>query len=89
MIRVIKGTRDILPPESEIWNQVENIAKEILQLYGFSEIRTPIFENTELFTRGVGEDTDIVSKEILKTFLKYRVCRPVGCSELRGRMMEF
>ena len=47
MIRAIKGTRDIFPPESEIWNQVENIAREIFLLYGFSEIRTPIFENTE------------------------------------------
>ena len=64
MIRAIKGTRDIFPPESEIWNQVENIAREIFLLYGFSEIRTPIFENTELFTRGVGKDTDIVSKEM-------------------------
>ena len=64
MIRAIKGTRDILPPESEIWNQVENLAREILLLYGFSEIRTPIFENTELFSRGVGKDTDIVSKEM-------------------------
>ena len=64
MIRAIKGTRDILPPESEIWNQVENLAREILLLYGFSEIRTPIFENTELYSRGVGKDTDIVSKEM-------------------------
>ena len=64
MIRAIKGTRDILPPESKMWSQVEATAREIFELYGFSEIRTPIFESTELFARGVGEDTDIVSKEM-------------------------
>ena len=64
MIKAIKGTRDILPPESGVWNQVEETARQILALYGFSEIRTPIFESTELFARGVGEDTDIVSKEM-------------------------
>lgn len=64
MIKAIKGTRDILPPESALWNKVEAMAKEILELYGFSEIRTPIFESTELFARGVGEDTDIVAKEM-------------------------
>ena len=64
MIKAIKGTRDILPPESKLWSQVEAAAREIFDLYGFSEIRTPLFESTELFARGVGEDTDIVSKEM-------------------------
>jgi len=64
VIRAIKGTRDILPPESKLWSQVEATAREIFELYGFSEIRTPIFESTLLFARGVGEDTDIVSKEM-------------------------
>lgn len=64
MIKAIKGTRDILPPESKLWSRVEATAREIFDLYGFSEIRTPIFESTELFSRGVGEDTDIVSKEM-------------------------
>lgn len=64
MIKAIKGTRDILPPESALWNRVEALAREIFDSYGFSEIRTPIFESTELFARGVGEDTDIVSKEM-------------------------
>ncbi|MCI0423399.1 MAG: histidine--tRNA ligase [Acidobacteria bacterium] len=64
MIKAIKGTRDILPPESALWSRVENTAREILALYGFAEIRTPVFESTELFARGVGEDTDIVSKEM-------------------------
>ncbi|HEX2521664.1 MAG TPA: histidine--tRNA ligase, partial [Terriglobia bacterium] len=49
MIKAIKGTRDILPPESALWIRVENTAREIFDLYGFSEIRTPIFESTELF----------------------------------------
>ena len=64
MIKAIKGTRDILPPESAQWSRLEAVAREILELYGFAEVRTPIFESTELFTRGVGEDTDIVSKEM-------------------------
>ena len=64
MIKAIKGTRDILPQESVVWNQVEETAREILSVYGFSEIRTPVFESTELFARGVGEDTDIVAKEM-------------------------
>jgi histidyl-tRNA synthetase len=64
MIKAIKGTRDILPPETALWNRVESIAREILDLYQYTEIRTPIFEMTELFARGVGEETDIVSKEM-------------------------
>ncbi|MBM3801852.1 MAG: histidine--tRNA ligase [Acidimicrobiia bacterium] len=64
MIKSIKGTRDILPPESALWSRVENTAREIFERYGFAEVRTPIFESTELFARGVGADTDIVSKEM-------------------------
>ncbi|NWF82451.1 MAG: histidine--tRNA ligase [Bryobacteraceae bacterium] len=64
MIKAIRGTRDILPPASAVWNHVESIAREVFRAYHFHEIRTPIFEATELFARGVGEDTDIVSKEM-------------------------
>src|SRR5262245_7323889 len=64
VIKVIKGTRDILPPESAQWRHLEAVARELLDLYGITEVRTPIFESTELFARGVGEDTDIVSKEM-------------------------
>ena len=60
--------RDILPPESELWNRVEQAAREVFATYGFSEIRLPILEPTELFARSVGADTDIVSKEMY-TFL--------------------
>ncbi len=59
-----RGTRDILPGEVEKWHRLENLAREICRLYGYGEIRTPIFEHTELFQRGVGEETDIVSKEM-------------------------
>lgn len=64
MIRAVKGTRDILPPFSFVWNQIEAVAREVFRRYNYQEIRTPIFEETALFARGVGEDTDIVSKEM-------------------------
>lgn len=64
MIRAIRGTRDILPPQSALWNHVEAVAREVFRRYHYGEIRTPIFEETALFARGVGEDTDIVSKEM-------------------------
>ncbi len=54
----------MLPPDTGLWNRVESIAREVFRAYNFQEIRTPIFESTELFARGVGEDTDIVSKEM-------------------------
>jgi histidyl-tRNA synthetase len=62
--RVIKGTRDILPPDSELWNWFEHAAREVFESYNFREIRLPIFEQTDLFARSVGTDTDIVSKEM-------------------------
>ena len=64
MIKAVRGTRDILPPDTHVWNRVESICREVFALYNFHEIRTPIFEETQLFARGVGEDTDIVSKEM-------------------------
>ena len=64
MIKAVKGTRDILPPASNVWNRVEAIAREVFRTYNYQEIRTPILEETALFARGVGEDTDIVSKEM-------------------------
>jgi histidyl-tRNA synthetase len=64
MIKAVKGTRDILPPSSALWNQVENIAREVFRIYNYQEIRTPILEETALFARGVGQETDIVSKEM-------------------------
>ena len=64
MITSQKGTRDLLPPETRVWNRVEAVAREVFALYGFDEIRTPVFEATELFVRSVGEGTDIVHKEM-------------------------
>ncbi len=64
MIQAIKGTRDILPEEVGQWQFVEDTARRVFRRYGFREIRTPIFESTELFARGIGEGTDIVSKEM-------------------------
>ncbi len=64
MIKAVKGTRDILPPSSAVWNQVERIAREVFRTYNYQEIRTPILEETALFARGVGQETDIVSKEM-------------------------
>jgi len=62
--QAIKGTRDLLPPETALWNRVEQIAQKVFASYGFSEIRLPIFEPTELFARSIGLDTDVVSKEM-------------------------
>ena len=64
IIKVQKGTKDILPQEVEQWHRLEKNALEIFTSYGYKEIRTPIFEATELFARGVGDTTDIVNKEM-------------------------
>ena len=64
MIRSVKGTHDILPDKTGLWRRIENVLHDFMQRYGFNEIRTPMFEKTELFKRGVGEATDIVSKEM-------------------------
>ena len=63
-IQSIKGTQDILPGEVHFWQAMERKIFEEMALFGFSEIRTPAFENTDLFSRSVGEQTDIVSKEM-------------------------
>lgn len=63
-IKSVKGTRDLLPPETATWAAVESVARTIFGRYGYEEIRTPILENTELFVRSVGESTDIVGKEM-------------------------
>jgi histidyl-tRNA synthetase len=62
--QAIRGTRDLLPPETALWNRVEQTAHEVFATFGFGEIRLPIFEPTELFGRAVGGETDIVSKEM-------------------------
>jgi histidyl-tRNA synthetase len=64
MLKAIRGTRDLLPPDTALWNFVEAAARDVFRAYNFHEIRTPIFEETQLFARSVGEETDIVSKEM-------------------------
>ena len=63
-----RGTKDVLPGESYRWHYIEDIIREITDLFGYKEVRTPTFEHTELFIRGVGDTTDIVQKEMY-TFL--------------------
>jgi histidyl-tRNA synthetase len=71
--RAIRGTRDILPPDSALWNWFERQARETFEAYGFRDVRTPIFEDTDLFARSVGTETDIVSKEMY-TFTPAAAC---------------
>ena len=63
-IQNIKGTKDILPKDSQLWLETESIIHNFMSLHGYKLIRTPIFEKTELFNRTIGEDTDIVTKEM-------------------------
>jgi histidyl-tRNA synthetase len=93
--QAIKGVRDILPPESALWNRVEQTAREVFDTFGFVEIRLPIFEQTELFARSVGQETDIVSKEMY-SFVDHPAelpTKPIIGEMLKyvqnvGRMME-
>src|SRR3984893_6551893 len=62
--QAIKGVRDILPPESALWNRVEQTAREVFGTFGYAEIRLPILEELDLFARSIGVDTDIVNKEM-------------------------
>jgi histidyl-tRNA synthetase len=64
VIKGIRGAPDILPDETGKWQALEMVARDVLDRYGYAEIRTPIFERTELFVRGIGESTDIVEKEM-------------------------
>jgi histidyl-tRNA synthetase len=64
VLQAVRGTRDLLPPETELWNHIDSTARRVFERYSFGEIRTPILEDTQLFSRGVGEETDIVSKEM-------------------------
>ena len=62
--KAIKGTRDILPPDSALWNWFEQTARDVFESYNFRDIRLPIFEETELFARSIGVETDVVNKEM-------------------------
>ena len=64
MIKAVRGTRDLLPPDTALWNHVESVARDVFRAYNFQEIRTPVLEDLSLFQRSVGEETDIVAKEM-------------------------
>lgn len=64
MVKAPRGTKDLLPGEIEKWHYVEEIARKVCEIYGYREIRTPVFEHTELFLRGIGDTTDVVQKEM-------------------------
>ena len=91
MIQKVKGTRDILPPETELWNEVEQTALRVFSGFGYSEIRLPLLEPTELFVRTVGEGTDIVSKEMY-TFADRKgrslTLRPEGTASVARAFIE-
>lgn len=78
-IQIPRGTQDILPGTVELWHYVENKARDLCRRYNYQEIRTPLFENTELFIRGVGETTDVVEKEM------YSVANPRSTDALTLR----
>lgn len=91
MISIPKGTKDMLPQDAYKWHYVESKARETAALFGFREIRTPMFEHTELFTRGVGETTDIVNKEMY-TFIdkgnRSMTLRPEGTAGVARAFIE-
>ncbi len=91
MINIPKGTKDVLPSESHIWQYIEDVARVTAEGYGFREIRTPVFEHTELFSRGVGDTTDVVTKEMY-TFLdkggRSITLRPEGTAGVARAFLE-
>ena len=91
MINIPKGTKDALPSEIYKWHYIEECAKRTAERYGFREIRTPVFEHTELFSRGVGDTTDVVQKEMY-TFLdkanRSVTLRPEGTAGVARAFIE-
>lgn len=91
MINIPKGTKDVLPNESYKWHYIESCIRNIAKLYNLQEIRTPVFEATELFLRGVGETTDIVNKEMY-TFLdkggRSMTLKPEGTAGVARSVIE-
>lgn len=91
MIQIPKGTKDILPSQVYLWQHLEKTARETSEKFAFKEIRTPVFEHTELFLRGVGDTTDIVNKEMY-TFLdkggRSVTLRPEGTAGVARAFVE-
>lgn len=73
MINIPKGTKDVLPFDSYKWQYAEKKAREICRLFAFREIRTPVFEQSELFTRSIGDDTDVVKKRCIRFWIRATV----------------
>jgi len=90
-IQAIKGTYDILPGDVETWQEIECVVREVMNVFGFNEIRTPVFEDTSLFARSIGEDTDIVGKEMY-TFIdkgnRSLTLRPEGTASVVRSFIE-
>jgi len=91
MIQIPKGTKDVLPSESYKWQEIETKIREVCKNYCYNEILTPVFEHTELFTRGIGDTTDIVNKEMY-TFLdkgkRFITLRPEGTAGVVRSFIE-
>ena len=91
MIQIPKGCKDVLPSQVYAWHKVEDTARAVAEAYAFREIRTPVFEHTELFSRGVGDTTDIVNKEMY-TFLdkggRSVTLRPEGTAGVARAFLE-
>ncbi len=91
MINIPKGTKDVLPSQSHVWQYIEDVSRVTAEGYGFREIRTPVFEHTELFSRGVGDTTDVVTKEMY-TFLdkggRSVTLRPEGTAGVARAFLE-
>jgi histidyl-tRNA synthetase len=86
--QAIRGTRDLLPPETALWNHVEETAQRVFGTFGFGEIRVPIFEPTELFARSIGENTDVVGKEMYTFVDRYEKLDPSPTMGQLGDYLE-
>ena len=88
-LKAVRGTRDLLPPETALWNRIEATARAVFARYNFGEIRTPVFEDTALFARGVGEETDIVSKEMYTWEDRERIRSSDVSKSARSSVIDF
>jgi histidyl-tRNA synthetase len=86
--QAVRGTRDLLPPETALWNHVEETAQRVFGTFGFGEIRVPIFEPTELFARSIGENTDVVGKEMYTFVDRYEKLDPSPTMGQLGDYLE-
>ncbi len=88
MIKAVRGTRDLLPPDTDLWNWVDAKVRDVLARYNFHEIRTPIFEDTQLFSRSVGEETDIVTKEMFTWQDRHPAIAPLPVLEIGSEVRD-